>query len=175
MKLFENMGMSSGVGAIGSKLMPGAKLPVPKKIKYEQEETSTDNIPPEEVDNAETDDSDKESTADRMTVIKKDGSTSEQDLESDNDEASDKSDKMGIIRKVKGAHLVFKRKNEDGKFNELWVYNLNNYKDELNLKRDILSGTDIPQGKKKNKDGSQEYDIWTAGNVQMIFISGLPN
>lgn len=87
-------------------------------------------------------------------------------------------DRQGILRKVKHAHLVFKRATPDGTFTELWSYNTGNkdkYKDELEIRKDILAGTDIPSDRNKSDDGSQSYQLWSVGNVQMMKIMGLPN
>jgi len=85
-------------------------------------------------------------------------------------------DREGIIRVVKNAHLVYKRQQENGTFQELWIYNIDTgLQDEVDIRRNILSGTDIPNKKTKTEDGSQSYDMWTIGNVQMVLIQGLPN
>jgi hypothetical protein len=91
------------------------------------------------------------------------------------DEASTDPDHQGLIRAVKNAHLVYKRDTEDGTFEELWIYNVSNMRDELDAKKAILAGTDIPTNKMQSPDGSQTYEIWSAGNAEMILIKGLPN
>lgn len=85
-------------------------------------------------------------------------------------------DRQGLIRTVKSAHLVYKRQAEDGSYEELWTYNIDNdVRNELKIRRDILAGTDIPPNKRQSNDGTQHYDLWTLGNVQMLHIEGLPN
>jgi len=85
-------------------------------------------------------------------------------------------DRAGVIRTVKNAHLVYKRQAEDGTYDELWVYNIHDAThDDLDIRRDILAGTDIPVKKTKSPDGKQSYSINTMGNAQMLSISGLPN
>lgn len=85
-------------------------------------------------------------------------------------------DRMGDIRSVKGAHLVFKRQNNDGSFTELWIYNIGKHiNDTLTIKRAILAGTDIPEGKLRSEDGKQIYTLSTLGNAQMLSIDGLSN
>ena len=85
-------------------------------------------------------------------------------------------DRQGVIRRVKGAHLVYKRQQDDGSFEELWVYKQGDkFKDELNLRRDILAGTDIPVEKTMSQDRSQKAETWASGNVQFLNITGLPN
>ncbi len=83
---------------------------------------------------------------------------------------------QGMIRTVDKAHLVFKRQMEDGKFEELWVYNLGDkIHDSLNVRREILGGTDIPRGHTRSEDGHQTYTLHTLGNAQLLHITGLAN
>jgi hypothetical protein len=85
-------------------------------------------------------------------------------------------DRQGLIRTVKGAHLVYKRQNEEGKFDELWVFNVGGTLDDaLTIRRAILAGTDIPPRATKSKDGLQTYTLTTLGNAQLLHIKGLPN
>lgn len=91
------------------------------------------------------------------------------------DQATADPDRQGLIRTVKGAHLVYKRDTEDGTFEELWVYNITDMRKELDVKKAILAGTDIPTNKMHSPDGSQTYEIWAAGNAEVILIKGLPN
>lgn len=84
-------------------------------------------------------------------------------------------DYQGIIRTIPDAHLVYKRENGEGAYDELWVYNVDTMKDELKIRRNILAGTDIPENKTHSPDGSQYFTLATMGNAQMLFISGLPN
>ena len=83
---------------------------------------------------------------------------------------------QGMIRTVPKAHLVFKRQQGDGKFEELWVFNLGDkIHDALNIRREILSGTDIPRGHTRSEDGNQSYTLQTMGNAQLMHITGLAN
>jgi len=91
------------------------------------------------------------------------------------DEATEDPNKAGVIRKVPNAHLVFKRASEDGGFEELWVYNVGNYSQDLLTKKEILSGTDIPVNKTESEDGKQSYTMWSSGNAEMVYIKGLTN
>lgn len=85
-------------------------------------------------------------------------------------------DFQGIVRTVAGACLVYKRKNEDGSYDELWIYNVGtNMRDEVKIRRAILSGTDIQPHDVSSPDGTQRLETTTIGNVQYISISGLPN
>lgn len=89
------------------------------------------------------------------------------------DDAGDP-DKQGLIRTVKNAHLVYKRKQEDGTFEELWVYSASDMRSEQTIRQAILSGTDIPVDGSSSEDG-QLYSIWSAGNAEVMQITGLPS
>jgi hypothetical protein len=92
------------------------------------------------------------------------------------DDEWDDPDKQGVIRAIPNTHLVYKRQQEDGTFDELWHYNIgDDFKKELKIRRAILAGTDIPINRMKSPDGSQTYELWTVGNGQMLKIQGLPN
>lgn len=87
-------------------------------------------------------------------------------------------DKQGVIRTVNGAHLVFKRQTDDGRFEELWIIKHdddNKFQNQLDIRRDILAGTDIPITKTKSDDKTQKVELWDVGNIQFISIMGLPN
>lgn len=96
-------------------------------------------------------------------------------IEDITDAAIQDPDRQGLIRTVKGAHLVYKRETEDGTFEELWVYNSNDMRQESETKRAILSGTDIPPNKLTSPDGSQSFELWASGNVEMMIVRGLPS
>lgn len=83
----------------------------------------------------------------------------------------------GMIRRVEGAHLVYKRKNEDGTFEELWIYKIgkDTKRNDYEVRQDILAGTDIPKTQTRSEDGEQSYELWTSGNAQMLRIVGLKN
>ena len=84
--------------------------------------------------------------------------------------------RQGLIRRVPGAHLVYKRKEEDGTYNELWVYKIQkDIRDDSKVRQQILASTDIPIERMQSDDGTQQYDLWTVGDVQMMNIVGLPN
>lgn len=89
--------------------------------------------------------------------------------------ATEDPDRQGAIRSVKKAHLVFKRESGDGGYEELWIYNIGTMKDELETRKAILAGTDIPAGKTSSPDGDQSYTLWSAGNAEVLHIKGLPN
>lgn len=82
---------------------------------------------------------------------------------------------QGEIRTVRGANLVYKRKMDDGNFEELWIYNVGkDIKRETQIRRAILAGTDVDPGAQESKDGSQRAETTTTGNVQFLNITGLP-
>jgi hypothetical protein len=123
-------------------------------------------------DKAKQQQGDKFSTDDKERVEKDD-----LDVEGEGgNEEWDDPDYQGSIRTIPNAHLVHKRQQEDGTFDELWIYNIaDDFKKELKIRRAILAGTDIPINKMKSPDGSQTYELWTVGNGQMLMIRGLPN
>lgn len=83
---------------------------------------------------------------------------------------------QGNIRTVAGADLVYKRKVEDGNYEELWIYNVGtDIKKETQIRRAILAGTDIVPSQRESEDGTQRSETFTVGNVQYLKISGLPN
>jgi len=82
--------------------------------------------------------------------------------------------KQGITRVVKGAHLVSKRESEEGGFEELWMYEIKkSSNDEFDVRNSILAATDIPKNQTQTPDGTQRYTLWTAGNMQLMKITGL--
>lgn len=91
------------------------------------------------------------------------------------DEATEDPNRAGLIRTVKGAHLVYKREAEEGQFEELWIYNVDDLRKEMDIKKAILAGTDIPPNKMSSPDGSQTYEIWSAGNAELLMVRGLPS
>lgn len=96
-------------------------------------------------------------------------------LDSDIDPNGDP-DRQGDIRFVKDAHLVYKREQDDGSFEELWIFNIGSDATRRSdfIIRDILKGTDIPENEISSDDGSQDYIAWSVGNVQLIKVRGLP-
>lgn len=114
------------------------------------------------------------------------GDDSEQDIDQDPeddqqldqvaDKATENPDRQGVIRAVKGAHLVYKRETEDGTYEELWVFNGGDtVSKNLSVRKAILAGTDIPTNKTTSEDGKQKYELWTAGNAEILHVTGLPN
>lgn len=82
---------------------------------------------------------------------------------------------QGVTRTVKGAHLVYKKQDDEGQFEELWIFPISKgVNTELSIRKNILAGTDIPDGRTESEDGNQKYELWTAGNAQLMRITGLP-
>ena len=78
----------------------------------------------------------------------------------------------GLIRTIKDAHLIYKRENDTSRFDELWMYKIKSgviYQD-IDIKTDILSGTDIPMNNVASEDGEQTYDIWYSGDIVFLKI-----
>lgn len=83
-------------------------------------------------------------------------------------------DFQGLIRTVRGACLVYKRKTEDGTYDELWIYNVgDNLKQETIIRKAILAGTDIDPNTQMSDDGQQRAKTQTIGNVQYLNITGM--
>ena len=92
------------------------------------------------------------------------------------EEVPEDEDFQGDIRTVKGADLVYKRKQEDGNYEELWIYNVgSDIRSETQIRKAILAGTDIVPSHRESEDGSQHANTYTLGNVQYLQITGLPN
>jgi hypothetical protein len=88
---------------------------------------------------------------------------------------SEDPDKQGAIRVIDHARLIYKRQNEEGTYDELWIYNIQStVSDELDVRRDILAGTDISARRQTSDDGQQSYRLTTMGNAQILEITGLP-
>jgi hypothetical protein len=97
------------------------------------------------------------------------------DMDSEGDEQSGDPDLQGQIRSVTGAALIYKRQNQDGTYNELWIYTVGkDVKAEYAIRRAILSGTDVDPNTQESDDGTQRANTRTVGNVQFIQITGLP-
>lgn len=103
------------------------------------------------------------------------------DFDERNDDFNDKEDKsdidrQGNVKYVQDAHLVTRHQVEDGTYEELWIFNndRNNHRRSDKIIRDIIKDTDIPENEISSEDGSQNYIIWSVGNIQMVKVTGLP-
>ena len=141
----------------------------------------------------EMDDSKKESKKSEVIDLTKDRDTTEPDADlhvekdrGDHDDSNEKGedqqeskedpDKQGLIRTVKGAHLIYKRQESDGTYGELWIYKIDKgMKDEYKIRNAILNGTDIDQKSGQSKDERQHYELWTSNDRQMMKVYGLVN
>lgn len=90
-------------------------------------------------------------------------------------EAEADPDFEGSIRTVHGACLVYKRKGEDGLFEELWIYEVGKGNESLRIRKSILAGTDIDPNNVESDDGTQSASTHSVGNVQFLNVHGLPN
>jgi hypothetical protein len=93
----------------------------------------------------------------------------------DDEKETEQQNRQGIIRHVPNAQLVYKRKTEDGTYEELWIYNINNIKTQKNVREAILAGTDIVPNQTTSEDNKQYAETWTSGNIELLKINGLPN
>jgi hypothetical protein len=82
----------------------------------------------------------------------------------------------GIVRTIKGAYLVSKKKQPDETYTEVWMYNIGKkFETEANIRKSILSGTDIDPIRNASEDDSQEASITSVGNVQFMTLTGIPD
>jgi hypothetical protein len=175
------------------RILKERKLRMPKNVSFEDEEDSVGfydddggywdseeeyNKHQEEIAGEENYDEDEEDVDFETDHDTDPASWSVRPLSDDelDDEENENPNRQGMIRKVDDAHLVYKRQTESGGYEELWIYKTGDAnRSELDIRHDILAGTDIDPSKTQSEDGSQQYELWTSGNVQFIYISGLPN
>lgn len=92
----------------------------------------------------------------------------------DQEENTEQSNYQGMIRTVRGAYLVFKRKQSNDTYEEVWMYNIGkNLKEETNIRKAILAGTDVDPNTHMSNNGEQKARTWTVGNVQFLTLTGL--
>ena len=113
----------------------------------------------------------------KLKNVRKLDDSESNDGEGEGGEEQKDMNRQGLIRKVKNAHLIYKRENETDTYDELWVYRSgkDGIKSEIDIKNDIVSGTDIPVDGLKSDDGEQFYEIWHVGEVIFLKIFNLPN
>ena len=98
------------------------------------------------------------------------------EIDDETEENHTDEDFQGVIRTVKGANMVYKRSQDDGTFEELWLYNIGkDVKHNHSVKRAIIAGTDVEPEQMQSADGSQKMELYSVGNVQFLHIKGLPN
>jgi len=137
---------------------------------------------PDEDDGDEDDDEFPDDDFDRLLNSGQDdaGAGMEDEPQPDDEEPDDEEESEskydGIVRAVKGAYLVSKKQQPDETYTEVWMYNVGKkFDDEANIRKSILSYTDIDPARNFSEDGSQEAIIKTVGNVQFITVTGLPD
>ena len=130
-----------------------------KIYRYEDDETFADTPETEDVIDNEDEDFDGE------------------DFDTESESKEEDPDFQGVIRTVTGACMVYKRKDEQNTFEELWVYNVGgrDIKPETKIRNSILAGTDIDPKTQRSEDGQQTCETITVGNVQFLHIKGLLN
>jgi hypothetical protein len=91
-------------------------------------------------------------------------------------EDTDAENFQGDIREIDDAELVYKREQPDGNYNELWILNVGkDFDNTYQIQRDILAGTDIDPGHLQSEDGSQQLELYSVGNIQYMFVTGMPH
>lgn len=123
-----------------------------------------------DVDNDQNDNED-----DRSTQIDSQDQNNLSDEEASQEPSSDDPDYQGNIRTVTGAELVYKRQDQNGTYDELWILTIGKDAEaENNIRKSILSGTAIDPNTQQSDDGTQNASTTTMGNIQFIEITGLP-
>ena len=131
----------------------------------------------EEKDNDQKNDQ-KENKKSDDNIIDLSSKKSDKKDKSEDDESNENNDpdREGVIRTVKNAHLIYKRRDVDGTYTELWAYDIDRgFKDEYDIRDAILNGTDISHKTGLSSDEQQSFDLWTCGGRQMMRIKGLEN
>lgn len=131
-------------------------------------------------DNVDRDEEELQHDQDELGIDEYELSRDEEDLEDDvlDDEFGDENadpDRQGLIRSIPGARLVYKREENDGTYAEMWIYSTSELRKAMEVRKAILSGTDIPAGARKSTDQLQSYETWASGNIEVLVIYGLPN
>jgi hypothetical protein len=104
------------------------------------------------------------------------GGTEKEQEDSEQEDLTNKN-RQGNIRTVESARLIYKRKNDTSRYDELWIFNIDQYgvDDSSKIKDAILAGTDIPEDQKESETGEENYEIWHVGDMAFLKISNLPN
>ena len=144
------------------------------KVGQEEQEDDAEQGPVgADIERAPTDEISDEQIDDQYGEADPDG---ENEFADDVEQEWDDPNLQGVIRTVPNSHLIYKRQQEDGTFNELWQYSIgDDFRKELEVRRSILAGTDIPPNKMSSPDNTQSFELWTAGNAQVMHVRGLPN
>ena len=83
--------------------------------------------------------------------------------------------RVGVIRRVVGARLIYKRLENDGTYSELWMYNTTPNNDEINIRKNILLDTNIDPKTflSQTQESKEQCFIWSKGDVQFLEVQGL--
>jgi hypothetical protein len=144
---------------------------------YNDMEMGDDRMPEEEpLPEDDEDPTDDFSQGDMAQGDLSQGDLEQPELDPDEEPEEEPSEFEGVVRSVKGAVLVSKKQQPDETYTEVWMYNAGKkYKHEANIRRSVLSGTDIDPSRNFSEDGSQEATIVTLGNIQYMTLSGIPD
>lgn len=143
---------SAGDGGVGESLVYEMQFEMDPKNNDEVKNTQVQDIRPEDHDSS-------------FGMLDGENEPDEQDP-----------NMQGLLRKVPGAHLVFKRQSKEGSYEELWIFHIGDkLQNELTVKAAILAGTDIDPQIGHSEDEVQHFEVWAAGNAQVMHITGLPN
>ncbi len=132
-----------------------------------------EDLPPEDEDG----DQDMEALPDEDNDDFEGENADDKEMDEISNTASEDPDRQGVIRRIGGCKLVYKRKIEDGTYEEMWIFNTNknNMRDDLKIRNAIIADSDIPLNRQKSDDGKQSYSVTTMGNAEVLVLSGLPN
>lgn len=155
-----------------------ASVPVVSYSFVTQEEEETDvKLKREEQDPNDPDAFSNEQNGENNPLDDDQDDTMDEFGNDDQDNLNDSNDpdRQGDVRYVDDAHLVYKRQQEDGTFEELWIFNIGPDAERRSdfIIKDILAGTDIPENEISSDDGNQDYVTWSVGNIQMVKVRGL--
>lgn len=145
--------------------------------RYQESEKEQEFDPSSEEEMDNLDDQPEDDFENEESEEDFEGLDGEEDLEGEDKEEDKDPDFQGIIRTVTGACLVYKRKDDQNTYEELWVYNVGgrDIKPEMKIRSSILAGTDIDPKTQKSEDGEQTCETISVGNVQFLHIRGLLN
>lgn len=91
-------------------------------------------------------------------------------------DASSEGDETAVEpRIVSGAHLVYRRMQDVGAIEELWLYKIDKLDPtkHISVEEAILDATDVSPKTHSSEDGNQRAYTWVAGNAKFMHITGL--
>ena len=83
---------------------------------------------------------------------------------------------QGNVRTVQNARLIYKRKQPNGTYEELWLFNVSSDpKINAKIKKDILTITNIDDTDERriSPDGGQTHETSVIGNIAYVKVSGI--